>query len=372
MARTDARSWPLNITTEVIEQALLRLYENADEGEEKVLGERALQQLWASTGLRNDDLVTGVNRLLESGCLASEYGDGERRLRLINDTTRAGAAGETSTSWSVSSVLSRAALRPRRPADTPGQRSRVQDRSHLRAVPPTFEPRHNRLLASLPSPVRERLTTYLELIPMAASRSFFRPDDDLRYAYFPIDAIMSQVHVAADGTTAEVAIIGNEGLVGLALLTGADEMVNHSIVRSSGCAYRIEADSLREEFGRDPSLQGSILRYAQAQITQSAWTAACSHRHTLDQQFSRLLLMLMDRLPSNQLVITHQEMADMLGVRREGVSAAALKLKRSGAIEYGRGQLTIVERHRLERSACGCHAVIAQEFDRLLKPPTAY
>ena len=227
-------------------------------------------------------------------------------------------------------------------------------------------PIRNHLLAALPAAVLARLSSSLELIPLPLGKVLYESGDSLRYVYFPIDAIVSLLYVMESGASAEISVVGNEGLIGVAVFMGGESTPSRAIVQSAGSAYRVPGHLLKEEFNRHGDLLFLILRYTQALITQMAQTAVCNRHHSIDQQLCRWLLLSLDRLPDNNLVMTQELIANMLGVRREGVTDAAGKLQRQGVIEYSRGHITVLDRARLETLSCECYAVVKKESDRLL------
>jgi len=233
-------------------------------------------------------------------------------------------------------------------------------------MPVTRDPTGNHLLAALAPEERERIFPHLHLVEMPLGKVLYESDDTLRYVYFPTDCIVSLLYVLLDGASAELAVVGNEGLIGIALFMGGETTPNRAIVQSTGHAFRLGGQRLKEEFHRHGTLQGLFLRYTQALITQMAQTAVCNRHHSVDQQLCRWLLLSLDRLSSNQLTMTQELIANMLGVRREGVTEAAGKLQRLGVIRYSRGHITVLDRPRLEQLSCECYAVVKRETDRLL------
>ena len=227
-------------------------------------------------------------------------------------------------------------------------------------------PRHNHLLAALKPEVQERLFPHLELVPLPLGKVLYESGDPLRHVYFPTDSIVSLLYVMESGASAEISVVGNEGLIGVALFMGGESTPSRAIVQSAGSAYRLLGQRLKDEFNRHGDLLLLMLRYTQALITQMAQTAVCNRHHSVDQQLCRWLLLSLDRLPSNQLTMTQELIANMLGVRREGVTDAAGKLQRHGAIEYSRGHITVLDRPMLEKLSCECYAVVKKETDRLL------
>jgi CRP-like cAMP-binding protein len=236
-------------------------------------------------------------------------------------------------------------------------------------VPSSSNPQQNHLLAALPLAERARLFPHLQLVPMPLGKVLYESGDVLRHVYFPTDAIVSLLYVLADGESAEISVVGNEGLIGVALFMGGETTPSRAIVQSSGHAYRLPGQRLKAEFHRNGQMQLLLLRYTQALLTQMAQTAVCNRHHSVDQQLCRWLLLSLDRLPSNRLVMTQELIANMLGVRREGVTEAAGKLQKLGVITYRRGQITVLDRPQLEELCCECYAVVKKESDRLLPPP---
>jgi CRP-like cAMP-binding protein len=230
-------------------------------------------------------------------------------------------------------------------------------------------PQHNRLLAALPNVDLERLQSHLTLVSLPLGTALYESGVALQHGYFPLDSIVSLLYVMADGASAEIAVVGNDGVVGVSLFMGGETTPSRAVVQSAGHAYRLEAERLKAEFMRAGALQQLLLRYTQALLTQMAQTAVCDRRHSLDQQLCRWLLLSLDRLPSNELVMTQELIANMLGVRREGVAEAAGKLQDSGLIQYSRGRIVVLDRAGLEAQTCECYAVVKKESDRLLPQP---
>ncbi len=227
-------------------------------------------------------------------------------------------------------------------------------------------PRQNHLLAALPAEDRARLIPHLERVPMPLGDVLYESGSELRHVYFPTTSIVSLLYVMLDGASAEIAVVGNEGIIGVALFMGGESMPNRAVVQSAGHAYRLKGQLLKQEFNRSGELQHLLLRYTQALLTQMAQTAVCNRHHSLDQQLCRWLLLSLDRLPSDELVMTQELIANMLGVRREGVTEAAGNLQKAGLITYRRGRIRVLDRAGLEARACECYAVVKTEFDRLL------
>jgi CRP-like cAMP-binding protein len=227
-------------------------------------------------------------------------------------------------------------------------------------------PRQNLLLAALPATDFERLEPHLQLVPMALGEVLYESGILLRNVYFPTTSIVSLLYVMADGASAEIAVVGNEGVIGVSLFMGGETTPSRAVVQSAGHAYRLTGQLLKEEFTRAGAMQHLLLRYTQALLTQMAQTAVCNRHHSLDQQLCRWLLLSLDRLATNQLVMTQELIANMLGVRREGVTEAAGKLQSAGLIQYSRGRITVLDRAGLETRTCECYAVVKRECDRLL------
>ena len=227
-------------------------------------------------------------------------------------------------------------------------------------------PDQNHLLDALPAAERERLFPHLRLVKLPLGSVLYESGDPQRYIYFPIDVIVSLLYVLKDGASAEIAVVGNDGAIGVALIMGGATMTNRAIVQSAGSAYRLTRKRIEQEFARHGEMLHILLRYTQALITQMAQTAVCNRHHSVDQQLCRWLLLSLDRLSSNKLIMTQELIANMLGVRREGVTEAAGKLQKSGVIEYRRGKITVLDRPRLETMSCECYEVVRKETDRLL------
>ena len=227
-------------------------------------------------------------------------------------------------------------------------------------------PKDNRLLAAMPRPEYQQIVRSLERVPMLLGQSVYESGEAQGFVYFPTTSIVSLLYVLADGATAEIAVAGHEGLVGIALFMGGETTPSRAVVQSAGEGYRLRAAVLKKEFERGGALQQLLLRYTQALITQMAQTAVCNRHHSVDQQLCRWLLLSLDRLPGNRLVMTQELIANMLGVRREGVTEAAGHLQGAGLIEYSRGRITVLDRKRLEKRVCECYSVVKNEYDRLL------
>jgi CRP-like cAMP-binding protein len=233
-------------------------------------------------------------------------------------------------------------------------------------MPQTPGPKQNRLLATLPADAQERLLPHMELVELPLGKVLYESGDTLRYVYFPTNSIVSLLYVMESGASAEISVVGNEGLIGVALFMGGESTTSRAIVQSAGQAYRLLGQRLKDEFNRHGALLHTLLRYTQALITQMAQTAVCNRHHSIDQQLCRWLLLSLDRLESNELVMTQELIANMLGVRREGVTDAAGRLQRLDVIEYHRGHIRVLNRPKLETLCCECYAVVRKESDRLL------
>jgi CRP-like cAMP-binding protein len=231
-------------------------------------------------------------------------------------------------------------------------------------------PGENRLLASLPDETLAGWLPHLEPVDMPLGKVLYEPGATLLHVYFPTSAIISLLYVMEDGSSAEIAVVGFDGIVGISRFMGGESTPSRAVVQSGGTGYRLKASLMLEEFNRAGPVMHLLLRYTQALITQMAQTAVCNRHHTLDQQLCRWLLLSLDRLPSNQLVMTQELIANMLGVRREGVTAAAGKLQKAGVINYARGRIKVLDRPKLEAMSCECYQVVKRESDRLSLYPT--
>lgn len=237
------------------------------------------------------------------------------------------------------------------------------------SMPDLHSPQQNHLLAALPAVDRERIYPQLRLVELPLGKVVYEPGDVLRYAYFPTDCVVALLYILEDGASTEISVVGNDGLIGLTLFMGGGSAPRRAVVQAGGHAYRLPGQTLRDEFHRNATVRLVLLRYTQALITQMAQTVVCNRHHSVDQQLCRWLLLSLDRLPSNQLTMTHELIANMLGVRREGVTEAVNKLQRIGVIDHSRGHITVLDRPALERLSCECYAVVKKETDRLLTYP---
>jgi len=242
-----------------------------------------------------------------------------------------------------------------------------------KAVPATtlLSPKENLLLAALSDEAYRRLLPSLESIALPLGMVLYESGGTQGYVYFPTDSIVSLLYVLADGASAEIAVTGSEGLVGIALFMGGETTPSRAVVQSAGHAYRLRASVCKAQFDANPELQHLLLRFTQALITQMTQTAVCNRHHSIDQQLCRWLLLSLDRLKGDHLSMTQELIANMLGVRREGVTEAASRLQAAGLIEYRRGDIHVTDRKRLEARVCECYAVVKREYDRLLPAPRA-
>lgn len=231
---------------------------------------------------------------------------------------------------------------------------------------PQHDPRQNQLLEALATEEYQRLAPNLERVYLKLGASLVESGQAMRHVYFPSDSIVSLLCLMEDGNSTEIAVVGAEGIVGISLFMGGETTPSRAIVQSAGTAYRLKGQLLKDEFYRAGPLQRLLLRYTQALITQMAQTAVCNRHHSLDQQLCRWLLLSLDRLSTNELLMTQELIANMLGVRREGVTESAGKLQRAGLISYHRGRIVILDRPGLEARVCECYKVVKKEYDRLL------
>jgi CRP-like cAMP-binding protein len=234
---------------------------------------------------------------------------------------------------------------------------------------PTPAPLENHLLAALPAHAWCLWSGQVEPVDMPLGQILYEPGIRLSHVYFPTTAIVSLLYVMEDGASAEIAVVGNEGIVGISLFMGGESTPSRAVVQSAGTGFRLRADVMLDAFERDAAVMHLLLRYTQALITQMAQTAVCNRHHSLDQQLCRWLLLSLDRLRGSDLVMTQELIANMLGVRREGVTEAAGHLQKAGLIQYRRGHITVMDRAGLERRTCECYAVVKKEYDRLLPGP---
>lgn len=227
-------------------------------------------------------------------------------------------------------------------------------------------PTQNHLLAALPAVEFGRLSSNLELVPMPLGEALYESGGHLKHVYFPTTSIVSLLYILKDGSSSQIAIVGNEGILGISLFMGGDTTPSRAIVQNAGYGYRLESQLLKQEFNRAGPLLHLLLRYTQALITQMAQIAVCNRHHSIEQQLCRWLLLSLDRLETNSLTTTQELIANMLGVRREGVTEAAGKLHRDGLIRNSRGRIDVLDRPRMEKTTCECYGVVKREFDRLL------
>ncbi|MGO4503678.1 Crp/Fnr family transcriptional regulator [Dyella sp. 2YAF14] len=237
-------------------------------------------------------------------------------------------------------------------------------------MPAISDPRDNRLLAALPDAEWERWAPHLDPVDMPLGKVLYESGSRLSHVYFPVTSIVSLLYVMEDGASAEIAVVGNEGIVGISLFMGGESTPSRALVQSAGQGFRLKSELMLMEFNRAGPVLHLLLRYTQALITQMSQTAVCNRHHSLDQQLCRWLLLSLDRLHSSELVMTQELIANMLGVRREGVTEAAGNLQQAGLIRYQRGHITVVDRAGLERRTCECYAVVKKEYDRLLPSTT--
>jgi CRP-like cAMP-binding protein len=233
-------------------------------------------------------------------------------------------------------------------------------------MPALTDPRRNHLLAALPDSEWQRWHAHLEWVELPLGKFMYESGRTLSHVYFPTTAIVSLLYVMEDGASAEIAVVGNEGVVGISLFMGGESTPSRAVVQSAGEGWRLRASIMKVEFERHGPVMHLLLRYTQALITQMAQTAVCNRHHTLDQQLCRWLLLSLDRLAGSELVMTQELIANMLGVRREGVTEGALRLQKVGLIRYARGHITVLDRPGLEARTCECYAVVKKEYDRLL------
>jgi CRP-like cAMP-binding protein len=231
---------------------------------------------------------------------------------------------------------------------------------------PTWSPTRNQLLAQLPSSLQQSWFPQLELVDMPLGTVVYEAGTTLSHVYFPLTSIVSLLYVMENASSAEIAVVGNEGIVGVSLFMGGESTPSRGVIQSAGKSFRLPAQVMKDEFALGGPLMHLLLRYTQALIAQMSQTAVCNRHHSLSQQLCRWLLLSLDRLQGNELVMTQDLIANMLGVRREGVTANALKLQEAGLIRYVRGRITVLDRKGLETRSCECYAVVKKEYDRLL------
>lgn len=239
-------------------------------------------------------------------------------------------------------------------------------------APAPASPLQNQILRALPQAAQQRLFPHLQLVALPRGAVLYESGTILRQVYFPTDCVISLLYVLENGASAEISVVGNEGALGLSVFIGGETTTSRAIIRSGGSAYRLSGRRLRAEFADHGDMLHIMLRYSQSLLMQMAQTAICNRHHSVDQQLCRWLLLSLDRLPSNKLAVTQELMANMLGVRREGITAAAGKLQKLGVIKYARGQIIVLDRPRLQQLACECYAVVKAETDRALQASWLY
>ncbi len=249
--------------------------------------------------------------------------------------------------------------------------SNIGAAGHATVIATPVDPRTNQLLAALPEREWSRWHALLEAVAMPMGQVLYEPGATLSHVYFPASSIVSLLYVMENGASAEIAVVGNEGIVGISLFMGGESTPGRAVVQSAGFGFRLRGQVVKDEFNRAGAVLHLLLRYIQALITQMAQTAVCNRHHTLDQQLCRWLLLSLDRFPGRELVMTQELIANMLGVRREGVTEAATRLQQSGLIRYSRGRILVLDRAGLEKRTCECYAVVKREYDRLLPHRTA-
>jgi len=233
-------------------------------------------------------------------------------------------------------------------------------------MPLQHSPNQNHLLAALPAEEFARFAPHLELVPMLLGEVLYEPGGKLQHVYFPTTAVVSLLYILESGLSAEIAGVGNEGILGISLFMGGDSTPSSAVVQTAGHGYRLSGKVLKAEFNRAGLVQRILLRYTQALVTQMFQTAACNRHHSIEQQLCRWLLLTLDRLPTNEMVMTQELVANALGVRREGITEAAGNLQRAGIISYRRGHISVIARTELEAGSCECYAVVKKEIGRLL------
>jgi CRP-like cAMP-binding protein len=251
-------------------------------------------------------------------------------------------------------------------SNLPGSSVMAVIKKSTTSVPKVPDPLANQLLAALPDAEWQRWLPQLEWVDMPLGHVLYESGSTLKHVYFPTTAIVSLLYVMENGASAEIAVVGNEGLVGVSLFMGGGSTPSRAVVQSAGEGFRLKAAAMKEEFDKAGPVLQLLLRYTQALITQMAQTAVCNRHHSLDQQLCRWLLLSLDRLQGSELVMTQELIANMLGVRREGVTEGALNLQHAGLIRYSRGRISVLDRPGLEKRTCECYAVVKKEYDRLL------
>jgi CRP-like cAMP-binding protein len=276
----------------------------------------------------------------------------------------------TEQTWTVESLEFARSVQTMCHSRSKGQASKQQAPSMPSSKSPGANPRNNQLLAALPKEDWLRWKNVLEIVDLPLGQVLYEPGDAITSMVFPTTAIVSMLYVMEDGASAEIAVVGFEGLVGISIFMGGESTPSRAVVQSAGMGFRLPAQFVKDEFNRSHTVMHLLLRFTQALITQMAQTAVCNRHHSVDKQLCRWLLLSLDRLRGNELVMTQELIANMLGVRREGVTEGALKLQDAGLIRYSRGRIAILDRPGLEERTCECYKVVKNEYDRLLPSAT--
>lgn len=358
------------INSALTEHVIRRIFSTNAQGSTAPLEASTLYRLWHETGLRRDDLDAGIRAMTQAGHLRTSYYAG----RYVYMLTKKRAAVKEKTAESefvgtpeADKILAEMAERVRRnyPVSMPNRRA--GDIVKAPALPDRRRSSMNRIIALLPKTVVDRISQNAKKVQLLSGQILWESGDYLNYAYFPIDCIISLVHTMADGSCNGIAVVGNEGVVSISAALGSVTAPTRAMVLHAGAAYKVKVSALREEFERNEALQRLLLRYSQALLMQVAQTAACNRHHSVEQQLCRLLLTCADRLRTKHLSMTHEVMANMVGVRRVGITEAMGKLRREGMIAYERGSVTLVDERALSRRSCECYAVVRNEFEALRK-----
>lgn len=356
------------ITSDVLESAICGIFSaNAPRGRGP-LDSHSLYRLWQSTGLRREDLASGIKALIESGTLRAEHRSRNCHYFLVrkqnHGMTPIGSARKVPHAES-GTMLSHVAERNRNQNRSVEFGRRGQDQKTLAKSNERRQTQKNRLLKSLPGPEREELQQHLELVPMPSGMVLWERGDRVRFFYFPIDCIVSISQEMQEGNLSEVATIGNEGMADMLVLIGDDIASRRALVEIPGFAYRLPVNVLRQAFDAGGVVQRELLLYVRAFVMQIAQLTACNRHHRVEQQVCRLFLTSIDRTRSKRLTITHERIASVLGVRREGITGTIGRLREAGLISCERSTVVVLDRDGLEERACECYSVMRDEYDRL-------
>lgn len=355
------------ISAEVAAVAVSRLFSGVAPRGRGPLEVRNLYRLWQATGLRREDLTRAIQHLVDRGSMRAEHASGACQYFLVRNPLSpfSNPPAASAERRAIESVLAAAAARVQQGGSEPPADRRAGLAPSSRGGAERRGAQQNRLLAALPAGDHGELLRHLELVSLEQGQLLWQRGDRLRYAFFPVDCIVSALLEMSDGASCEAALIGNEGLIDVSVLLGDDTAMKSGQVHKAGFALRIAVPALRQIFDRNAAVRSLLLSYIRALLNEVSQGAACNRHHPVEQQVSRLLLSSIDRMRSMRLQVTHEAIANMLGVRREGVTQALGRLKRAGVISCERGMIEVHDRNRLRQASCECYETVRDEYERL-------